>query len=132
MSKEIMHNMLQDIVTHFSKDPKGLRSVAGSALTSECLYHPDLSVTPKSIGCAIGMYIGWKTAKEMDYYGFIDDVPLDMLPEWMRDLNRDFLKKCQSLHDNGFNWDDDGLSENGKDKVMNMCKDFELEEIKFG
>lgn len=136
MSKEIMQNMLQEIVTHFGKNPRELRSVQ-SHEHGGCLYHPNLELTPKSIGCAIGMYLDWDVAKKLDggssvaIGNIFEGNRKQLLPEWMQKLDVHFLKKCQRLHDYMFFWNEKGISDRGKEEVKEICKQFKLKPIKF-
>ena len=36
------------------------------------------------------------------------------IPVWMRDLGINFMRKIQEFHDNEFNWNERGLTEQGK------------------
>ena len=60
-NKVQMLNMLQDVVTEFSENPQAKRSVDNE----KCLYNPPKN-KPKSIGCAIGMYLPYEIAKKLD------------------------------------------------------------------
>lgn len=131
--KDRMHAMLQDIVDHFSKDPVELRSKVSEG--TNCYYHPPKD-KPKSIGCAIGMYVGWKDAKKLDLGGSDQILQLmgiprkaKLIPKWMKNLPGEFLFKCQSLHDVDYHWTDTGISHEGEELVGRICNQFQLPKI---
>lgn len=122
-NKERMYAMLDDVVKHFSKNPEELRSVNTEG---DCLYHPPTN-KPRSIGCAIGMYMSWKNAKELDKKGVfgiftvcVDRFKAKLLPKWMNELNVEFLGALQRLHDSQENWESKGLSRIGKQQVKRI------------
>jgi hypothetical protein len=40
-----------------------------------------------------------------------------LLPEWMQNMDPEFLASIQDLHDDPAHWDSNGLTENGKKAV---------------
>lgn len=119
-------NMLQDVITHFSKDPEQKRSFSG-----HCLYNPPED-QPESIGCAIGMYLSAKLAQKLDD---LDNSSIDLilqtedselLPKWMQEMDVSFLGKIQSLHDEHKNWTETNISSRGKQFVRKICKKYKL------
>ena len=118
--QERMYAMLDDVVKHFSKNPVELRSTNNSG---KCSYYPPKD-KPKSIGCAIGMYINWEDAKKLDRgmdtaIIYFKNKPTKniLLPKWMKELNYNFLHDLQDLHDHSDFWSDYGLSKNGLTRV---------------
>lgn len=128
-------SMLQDVITHFGSNPSELRSIVPG---HSCSYNPPLG-RPKSIGCAIGMYIPKSEAMLMDVIPFpsirqIFEERINLLPPWMRKMDPSFLTKIQVLHDSDYNWRKDfGLSYLGMKKVKSICKkhDIPFEELTF-
>lgn len=131
--KEIMQQMLQDVVTHFSENPEELRSVNNKG---GGLYNPPKE-KPKSIGCAIGMYINIKNAKKLDVGTvtsincIIGDEKEKLLPKWMLKIDKEFLGNLQRLHDGGEYWTKEDISDSGKKEVKRICKEFSLNYPKF-
>ena len=128
-NKEIMQQMLQDVVTHFSENPKELRSIDNN----KCLYNPPAN-KPNSIGCALGMYINTKNAKKLDtcegsaiWNIWKKEKNKKLLPKWMQKIDIGFLTKLQNLHDCNNNWTDDNITKEGKSFVKGMCKAFKLD-----
>jgi len=127
MDKIQAKNMLNDVVKHFSKNPKELRSIS---ICNSCLYMPPES-KPKSIGCAIGMYLPNKVARQLDRSDDTDIVTvfndyLTLLPKWMQKMDVSFLNSLQRLHDINSNWDEKGLSKSGKEEVKDIIKEYNL------
>lgn len=122
-------NMLQDVISHFATNPDELRS---SLCDSTCTYYPNLKLSPKSIGCAIGIYLNWKTAKELDnleqtsIHCILDNKHKTILPLWMQKMNKNFLSDIQALHDDEYHWNSEGLAENGKRYIKTICDKFNL------
>ena len=132
--KAVMQQMLQDVVTHFSKDPVGLRAVN---CTGGCFYTRVLENSPDNIGCAIGMYLTDEQAEILEngyapIWSVLNNTP-QHLPDWMRKLHFDFLTNLQNLHDFDSYWNKTNISIKGKIKVEEICKEFHLDfkKIKF-
>lgn len=129
-----MRHMLNDVVDHFSKSPKELRS---RDKFGSCLYDPP-SDKPKSIGCAIGMYLPTKICKQLDSRSgtSIDSVlgstAENLLPKWMTSLNGGFLYNLQQLHDTDSYWSKNGLTPSGEMAVREMIDEFYLPETIYG
>ena len=131
--KAVMQQMLQDVVTHFSKDPVGLRAIYSFG---GCFYTRVLEKSADNIGCAIGMYLTDKQAKEAQGHGYIYEVIAEnprCLPKWMKELNKNFLAEVQILHDKDYFWSKENISSMGRIKVKEICKEFHLDfkKIKF-
>lgn len=124
--KEMMIQMLKDVLDQFGPDPKTYRCIAKNG---NCLYNP-----PKgslSAGCAIGMYIiNTSTAKKMDKQGSIPYVSRNLLPKWMQKVDINFLTDIQDLHDTTNNWNTIGLSEYGKNSVRSIADHYDLKNFK--
>lgn len=131
-----MRHMLNDVVEHFSKDPRELRSIA--PFMGMCLYHPPVN-KPKSIGCAIGMYLPENVCRKMDKQkngtaiaDFFVGKRKAVLPKWMQKMDVKFLTSVQNLHDNSWNWSGKGLSEGGKEYVAGIIKTHNLPKTIYG
>jgi len=131
MDKIQAMNMLNDVITHFGKNPKELRSIGTRGYNDTCLYLPPKD-KPKSIGCAIGMYLSNKTAKQLDGKTGQDIISVfesknkKCLPKWMQKMNIKFLADLQDLHDLSEYWNlkkNKGLSNNGKEYVKRIEKE---------
>lgn len=121
-------NMLQDVITHFSKNPFELRSV--NNINEACLYMPPID-KPLSTGCAIGIFISEKLAKELDDVGSINYIFQNKsykisLPKWMQKMDIKFLQDLQDLHDTNDNWTDINISEIGIKWVEGICNRYDL------
>lgn len=122
-------NMLQDVITTFSEDPKNYRSVNGNGA---CRYIPPKE-KPLSAGCAISIYLDNKTAKKLDRDNYSIDSIIwgynnlkKLLPKWMINMNTTFLTNIQELHDMNIYWTEDNISKEGKTKVKGICRDYNL------
>ena len=132
MNKIQAKNMLNDVVEHFSSNPTELRSKSSRG----CFYNSQVN-KPKSIGCAIGMYISNENAIYLDDHcgsidaafddGYIDNLTLySKLPKWMQKMDVNFLSDIQNLHDSDVNWTNTTISEKGKQTVQAIIKQFQL------
>ena len=121
--KERRERVLQDVIDQFSPDPRSTRSVG---CKGACKYYPP-EYKPKSIGCAIGMYLPWKKAAELDKHTKTGVGNLvDELPKWMKDMNVEFLQNIQTLHDGDDHWLKVGLSVRGMRAVEYICKKWDI------
>jgi len=121
-------SMLQDVITEFGENPLERRSIKENGL---CMYIPPAS-KPNSKGCAIGMYLSDKAANQIEGSGLINQILIDetltpYFPKWMLKMDLDFLIQVQELHDGKNYWHDDCISEEGIEKVKDICKEFELD-----
>lgn len=112
---------LKDTVDFYSADPEGRRSMDKEGET--CRYRSNLKKdAPRR--CAIGRWIPdenyVRTMDSGDDTSFPDVVEQfpNMLPENIRALGDDFLWNVQRLHDEPFNWDEDGLTKCGLEEVI--------------
>ncbi len=125
-------NMLNDVVEHFSSNPTELRSKS----LKGCFYNPQPN-KPKSIGCAISMYISSKNAIYLDDHcgsidsafdgGYTDNLTLhSKLPKWIQKMDVNFLSEIQNLHDDNVYWTNKTISKESKQKVKKIIKQFQL------
>jgi hypothetical protein len=126
-----MQNMLQAVIDQFAPNPKERRSV--NINKRVCMYNPPKD-KPESIGCAIGMFLGTKTAKKLDksldcdssIEYLIQEYP-EILPTWIKRMNAEFLDSLQRLHDNENNWKDKGFTKLGILTIKDICQEYELD-----
>lgn len=90
---------------------------------SSCLYHKE-----GSAGCAIGRYIEDKElCVKLDNMGSVSNKEVfDLLPKKLTILGQGFLSSIQGLHDDKECWEEDGLSEEGKKRVISIKGTFGL------
>lgn len=71
------------------------------------------------LGCAIGRHLTSELAAklELSNFGVAHPEMFKQLPENLQKLGESFLREIQILHDNEKNWDENGLSEKGKEEV---------------
>jgi len=103
--------------------------------TNECLYAP----TENSPGCAIGRFLNKDLALELDEkdtkglaVSFVKlNTPdlFEQFPDWMKEMNISFLRKVQLLHDDSENWNENGISDKGKEIVKEIYEYHELEPL---
>lgn len=102
--------------------------------TGKCYYSPvSAGLEGKSKGCAIGRFMEPEVALEMDKQ--YENNPIMVLirkepnciPDWMKSFDLRFLDAVQNLHDRLMYWNEKGLSPLGREKVLGICKDFEIE-----
>lgn len=114
---ETQQEFLEAVVWWFNTER---RSVAGNG--ESCLYGGN--------GCAIGM---WEENTPVDWEGDSVLSIFHELPEFMialsedKNKNKGFLSDVQSLHDEEYNWNKNGLSVQGKHKVLDICKNYGLQ-----
>ena len=100
----------------------------------ECYYSPlSAGLEGKSEGCAIGRFMEPEIALEMDkqyenasILALIQREP-NCIPDWMKSFDLGFLDAVQNLHDRSIYWDEKGLSKRGNERVLEICKEFEIE-----
>ena len=96
---------LDDTVSHYNSTNRGV----GTGITiASCSYKN---------GCAVGRHLDMELCVAMDNTGdgYIKHTDVfKQLPEWMKSLDKEFLSRVQKLHDNSFHWNENGLSESGK------------------
>ena len=128
-------SMLQGVITELSQNPKEKRSTSKGR--GFCKYYPTKKT---SKGCAVGMYLSYDVAKKLDKFedGSIsgimeDDSKLKLLPKWMQKMNPEFLLDLQGFHDTNYFWDENNISEEGKEHVKLICSmhNLDFSKIKF-
>lgn len=107
---------LLDTLEYYCQNPKRRCTAENGSL---CQYDPIKLHRGDTEGCAIGRKLS-KIAREK--YGIqncsideIFDSPelKEMAPEWMQEMNIEFLVSMQKLHDDRNNWHSEGLSPEG-------------------
>jgi hypothetical protein len=92
---------------------------------NSCVYHKE--GTP---GCAVGRLIEDKQlCIKLDSFSdsSVDsDEIFELLPEEVKDLGQRFLVRLQRLHDDMYNWDESGITDEGKNRVNHIKQDFGL------
>ncbi len=128
MNKIQAKNMLDMVVEHFSKAPTKLRAIKNNEW--QCQYSC-IKDKPKSIGCAIGMFISdAKLCQKMDrapdpaIKSILNSSLGKQLPKWMQKMDSWFLQDIQDLHDDDHHWTKDGLSKKGVEKVKQITKKY--------
>ncbi len=113
--KQIRLAFLEETVAHYNFHNRGWSKNDNG---NGCVYSP---VADISEGCAIGRHIKDKelcARLDTPEFGGVNlDKTFDALPKKLQKLGQEFLKKIQELHDVSTNWNDKGLSEQGKDIV---------------
>lgn len=124
---------LLDTLEYYSVDPINRRCISES-IEIGCRYSP---VTIKkeglSEGCGIGRKLSPEAALEWDKLGtttiyriFLRPEMKVLAPEWMQEMDVDFLSDIQRLHDVSYNWCDKGLSNYGKASLVSIIISYEL------
>lgn len=135
--KERQLAFLEDIVSHYTSENRAERPNLGG-----CVYNPAKISTHKTEGCAIGRHLLFDKYPELaDIEASRDDTSIDemmmypdflkLMPEWLEKLNEGdkyltFLSRCQRLHDQQFNWDENGLTKEGRNEVELIKIQFNL------
>ena len=123
--------LLEDTITYYSVNPNKRRcQVNGSG----CRYSPKTIKKPTSEGCAIGRHLDGDVKRKFDVssYGSISMIArfnkdvFALAPQWMQDIDIDFLMDIQGLHDYFDYWNEAGLSQEGKEYVEQIKKRFGL------
>ena len=102
-----------------------------------CYYNPT-SAGKEGIseGCLIGRHLTKEQQIQADNTGgvlsiFNQQKANEILPEWMHEFGELFLFHCQQLHDGPILWNDGGLTDEGRNRLSIIIKDFELDPTKF-
>ncbi len=122
--KEKQLKVLNDTVNHFNKGNRSVSNVHNNS--SGCWYAPQNDTTT---GCAIGRLIEDKSiCRILDKRGayISEENAFDLLPAELQALGQGFLINLQQLHDYGGNWNQTGLSEEGKREVEIIKNRYEL------
>lgn len=106
---------LNDTINHFNLNNRGV--------------NPTTERYSYEHGCAIGRHLDKDLAKKLDYHGFgyvaVPEV-FNELPTELKELDRLFLGRIQSLHDSELCWTNTGLSKHGEKTVWQIKVDFSL------
>lgn len=126
--KEKRGQFLVDTIAYYSKDVKR-RCTSGIT----CAYSPK-SVGKEGIseGCAIGRHMTPANQVKADAYAefnnsSVDKIDEKLIPKKLINLGIPFLVQMQRLHDASQNWDEDGLTVIGKQKVGDIVEEFGLD-----
>jgi len=104
-----------------------------------CKYSP-VNATKEGIseGCMIGRHMtpeNQMMADAINPYGA--DVSLilknysDLLPDWLKLFESEFIRDCQKLHDNYDNWDYTGLTICGYNRLRDIINAYSLDKAQF-
>lgn len=96
--------------------------------------------TENSPGCAIGRHLTpevqqiFHKIQTEDCAGSITSMfdtieTKSLLPEWMQEMDADFLQRIQQLHDSLEYWNTEGISALGKQEALYICNTFALEPL---
>ncbi len=119
--RQLRLDFLEETINHYNINNRCVTK------TDTCLYSP---IKNKSKGCAIGRHIrDKKLCKKLDKFGILEnsvnnDEVFDLLPKKLQRLGQSFLIEIQNLHDYTPNWNETGLSEQGKIAVKRIKKLF--------
>lgn len=115
-----MTEFLDETVQYFSENTN-----RRCATEASCFYNPVAAGKKgKSQGCAIGrkMTSAQKlNAPQNTHVGMLDK---KYIPKSLINFPIEFLRSVQSLHDNGMNWDYDGLTSRGVEKVLKIRQEY--------
>lgn len=102
------------------------------ATTNGCVYHPTIT----SVGCAIGRCLERKSIlledeievrhSSTDYKWMLECYPNE-IPDWLKEMDREFLSDIQKLHDNIDCWESTGLSSFGQEAVDRIMHQWNLD-----
>lgn len=124
--KQILTNMetikskqlafLNETISHFNSNNRGYNHERG-----QCSY---------VAGCAIGRKLTPELCEKLDNDPgdkAVSNTPIfNQLPDELKELGRDFLSDIQELHDLGSNWNETGLSYQGKKRVNAILTNYNL------
>ena len=106
---------LEDEIKHYNLSN---RSVYTKNSVENCSYTP---AHENTLGCAIGRWLDRDnpiiSTPEIGENKIVNLLH-SHLPTWMRQMGVGFLAEAQKLHDFHENWDENGLSEQGKEFVL--------------
>lgn len=110
---------LEETAGFYNTDNRGLDD-AGT-----CIYSP----TSKSPGCAIGRHLDPVLSARLDKgtSTAVNNIAVsENLPSFLTELNISFLARVQDLHDTAWNWGEKGINACGKNRVLEIKKEFDL------
>jgi hypothetical protein len=127
-----MKAFLDDTVEYYSADPIGRRSRNTADFNGSCKYDPaKAGKADTSEGCAIGRHMTPEQKAVADHNkgvgsSSVNELPVHLIPEKLRDMPIEFLRRVQSLHDSDHHWDANGLSSLGRSVLLRIRQDFDL------
>ncbi len=112
--------LLENTINHFNRGNRGVDD------RGKCTY-----INRRTEGrCAIGRELTEELAIKVTNYSncsVSSNQVYNKLPERLKEMGDYFLRRIQSLHDNEFNWDVDGLSEIGYSGARDIIKIYNLD-----
>jgi hypothetical protein len=126
--------LLIDALEYYTVDPVGRRCKDEDG----CYYSPkSVGKESTSSGCLIGRLLSPELAElidskesEIGINSLINEC-LYTLPSFMNQDNKHFLSACQSLHDVNRYWTETGLSDIGKNRVLSIIEEYNLDKSQF-
>ena len=123
--------LLNDTIAYYSVNPAERRCIS---IYGACSYSPSINHIPTSEGCAIGRHLDGDVKIKFDEssYGSISMIAkynkdaFALAPQWMQDMDIDFLMDIQVLHDKSDYWNETGLTEMGEEYVNQIKNKFGL------
>jgi hypothetical protein len=118
---------LDDTVAHYNSNNRCANDQVRCGMG--CKYSPEtLHLEGKSEGCAIGRHLTPELAKELDNGTGNKGVKavFNKLPDNLKELDASFLTLIQLLHDNPNYWDENGLSEEGRESYSTIKRVYDL------
>lgn len=118
---------LEDTVKYYSEDVNR-RCISSNG----CFYDPiQAGKEGVSDGCAIGRHLKPNLKVDLDNASenIVSEIKVfNQLPLKLKKLGREFLREVQKLHDSSMKsyWDEEGLTDSGKNKVKEIKKEFKL------
>lgn len=106
--------LLNNTVTYYSEDPVGRRALTA---TGGCAY-----LTKCGKMCAIGREL--LKPSSLSNIAISDNI--DYIPKRLQKMGEWFLDSIQTLHDTNSYWDTNGLTNQGKEHVAFICKEYTL------
>lgn len=125
---------LLDALEYYTTDTNRRCNGVGSG----CYYSPIKAMKDGvSEGCLIGRHLTPENQRiadaTLDSFGIetvIDTTP-EIIPEWMKDLGTNFLGRCQSFHDQSYNWGINSISDTGATTLESIILQFNLDKSQF-
>lgn len=113
---------LIDTINHYTSLN---RNVAWYGDSRICVYMP---ANDTSKGCAVGRHLlGFKGINDEDNisdFGTFVHVHPELVPDWLRLFDVNFVLQVQQLHDSEEAWNNRGISDHGVVKVRDICRKF--------
>jgi hypothetical protein len=132
-TKEERLVLLNETIAHYSENVNRRCIKTTDAGHFKCKYSGTTIGNAESDGCAIGRLLTPELRIELDAKcgdtrpSGVDDLWSD-LPDEIKAYGKAFLVSLQALHDEIDNWDEQGLSEDGKEYAESIKKGFCLEQ----